>query len=163
MLSNCGAGENLTVPWTARRSNQSVLKEIKSDYWLEGPILKFQHFGYLIWRIESLEKTMMLEKIEGQRRRGQQRMRCLDGITDSMDLNLSKLQEIVKGREAWHSAVHGVTKNWTWLSDWTELNWGYGCNLDVHWQMNGWRNIGIYTHNGILLSYKKEHIWVNSS
>ena len=107
MLLNCGVGED---PWTARRSNQSILKEIITEYSLEGLMLKLklQYFGHLIRRANSLEKTLMLRKIEGRRRRGQQRMRWLDGVTDSMDMNLSKLQEIVKGREVWHAAVHGM-------------------------------------------------------
>ena len=132
MLLNCSVGDySLKVPWAARRSNQSILKEISPGYSLEGLMLKLklQYFGHLMWRPDSLEKILIQGKTDSRRRRRQQRIRWLDSITDSMDMSLCQFWELVLDREAWHASVHGVTKSWTQLSNWTELRSLWQCNL----------------------------------
>ena len=147
----------LRVSWTARRSSQSILKEISPGCSSEGLMLKlkFQYFGHLMRRVDSLEKTLMLRGIGGGRRKGRQRMRWLNGITDLMGMSLSKLQELVMGRETWRAAIHGAANSWIWLSNWTELRWHPHCH---HSRLKASCSLGQKPHTSLLWNLMCAHV-----
>ena len=156
-----GRGRLLRVPWTARRSNQSILKEISPGCSLEGLMLKLklQYLGHLMQKADSFEKTLTMGKIEGRRRRGWQRMRWLDGITDLMDMNFGELRELVMDREAWRVAFHGVSKSRTWLSDWTELNWKPDAGIFLFF--SAWIRENSFLWWGLLNSLRIIPVYIN--